>query len=115
MKKLTKIFFETSTAAAAKQLLGKYIVRRYKGEVITAKIVETEAYTGTDDPGSHACRKITPRNKIMFGPAGAAYVYFCYGSHYLFNIVTEKKGRPGAVLIRACEPVAGIGLMQRFR
>lgn len=115
MKKLGRKFFEKETVAAAKSLLGKYLVRIYKGKKISARIVEVEAYRGKDDPGSHAFRRRTPRNEVMFGPPGRAYVYFCYGSHYLFNVVTQKEGEAGAVLIRALEPAVGIGFMMKRR
>jgi DNA-3-methyladenine glycosylase len=115
MKRLGRKFFEKDTLSAAKSLLGKYLVRVYKGRVIDGRIVEVEAYRGKDDPGSHAFRKRTPRNEVMFGPPGRAYVYFCYGSHYLFNIVTEKEGEAGAVLIRALEPALGIETMMKRR
>jgi len=90
-------------------------VRNYKGEILAARIVETEAYTGSRDPGSHAYSNRTPRNEVMFEAPGRAYVYFCYGNHFLLNIVTEKEGTAGAVLIRAAEPVSGIKTMMKLR
>lgn len=86
---------------AARALLGKILVRRGAEGTVSGFIVETEAYLGPGDPASHACRGATPRSKIMFGPPGRAYVYFCYGVHHLLNVVTEEAGRPGAVLIRS--------------
>lgn len=114
-KKLKRNFFNKNTLIVAKKLLGKYLVRIYKGAVLAGKIVEVEAYRGQNDPGSHAYRRKTKRNSIMFGPPGFAYVYFCYGNHYLFNIVTEKEGLAGAVLVRALEPVSGIDKMKKNR
>jgi DNA-3-methyladenine glycosylase len=115
MRKLGVKFFKRGTLRVAKSLLGKYLVRVLRGRKISGRIVEVEAYRGKDDPGSHAFRKRTPRNEVMFGPPGIAYVYFCYGNHYLFNIVTEKENEAGAVLIRALEPGAGIGTMRKLR
>ena len=114
-KPLEETFFARSTEKVAERLIGKILVKKEPGGFLAARIVETEAYFGTGDPASHAHRGPTPRSKIMFGPAGIAYVYFCYGMHYLFNVVTEEDGVPGAVLIRAAEPIAGIELMSRRR
>ena len=82
---------------------------------IVAKIVEVEAYKGSDDPASHAYRKKTQRNRLMFGEAGIAYVYFIYGNHYCLNVTTEGEGIPGAVLIRAIEIVEGLKIAQMNR
>ncbi|MDO8886120.1 DNA-3-methyladenine glycosylase [Candidatus Oleimmundimicrobium sp.] len=115
MEALKRDFYERNTKVVAKELLGKVLVHRLPEGDITGRIVETEAYFGNGDPASHASRGKTPRNAIMFGPSGHAYVYFNYGMHYLFNIVTEKKGIPGAVLIRALEPIEGIDFMLQRR
>ncbi len=106
LKVLKRSFYARSSALVAKELLGKIIVREFSGRKITARIVETEAYLGKNDPASHAAGKMTKRNSVMFGAPGHAYVYFCYGCHFMFNTVTEKEGRAGAVLIRAAE-IAG--------
>ena len=78
-------------------------------------IVEAEAYIGEDDPACHAAPGPTTRNEPLYGPPGVAYVYLNYGMHYLVNAVTEAKGAPAAVLIRALAPVEGIPLMLRRR
>jgi DNA-3-methyladenine glycosylase len=112
---LSRAFYERGTITVAKELLGKIIVRVIGGAKLTGRIVEVEAYRGFDDPASHAFRGITPRAAPMFGEAGHAYVYFTYGNHYCFNVTTERLGVPGAVLIRALEPVGGLKVMRRFR
>ncbi len=112
--KLKRDFYARNTELVAKQLLGKILACKTSKGICKGKIVETEAYFGSKDPASHAW-KITPRSKIMLGKPGTAYVYFTYGNHFMFNAVTEKLGKPGAVLIRAIEPIKGIKLMQKRR
>ena len=112
---LNESFYERDTSLVAKELLGKILIRRTEGQTLGGFIVETEAYYGDIDPASHAFRGKTPRSKIMFGSAGIAYVYFCYGMYNLLNAVTEKQGIPGAVLVRALEPVYGIEIMKKRR
>jgi DNA-3-methyladenine glycosylase len=95
----------------ARGLLGKILVHGPAAGII----VETEAYLGGDDLASHSSRGITDRTRVIFGPPGHAYVYFIYGMYECLNIVAEPEGRPGCVLIRALEPVAGIEVMRERR
>lgn len=113
--KLERSFYEQSTVEVARELLGKYLVRKHPDGTTVGRIVETEAYVGPYDKACHASRGRTPRTEIMFGPAGHAYIYFVYGFHYMLNIVTEQVDFPAAVLIRAVEPIAGIELMKQRR
>ncbi len=113
-KAIPSSFFERSTLAIAKDLLGKYIVHRTKQGIISGKIVETEAYLN-DDPASHSFKGKTQRNASMFEKAGTSYVYFTYGMYHCFNIVTGRKGIGEAVLIRALEPGEGIEIMRKNR
>lgn len=101
----------------ARSLLGLRLVSTVDGETTSGIIVETEAYTGPDDPASHAARRIgrTSRNETMFGPAGRAYVYRSYGIHWCLNVVTGAEGHPSAVLLRALEPREGRTVMVRRR
>ncbi len=106
MKKiLASSFFNRSTLVVARELLGKFLVRRWKGLEITAMITEVEAYDGFEDKASHASRGMTARNAPMFGPAGRWYVYLVYGTHEMLNIVTGSRGYPAAILIRAVSVV----------
>jgi DNA-3-methyladenine glycosylase len=109
-------FFARDTVTVARDLLGKILVSKVGGIITGGPIVETEAYLGANDPGSHAATKgMTKRNSVMYGPPGRAYVYFTYGNHHMLNIVTEVDGVAGAVLIRAIEPRFGLEEMARRR
>jgi DNA-3-methyladenine glycosylase len=92
-----------------------YLVRIYQKQLLIGMIVETEAYQGSDDPASHACRGMTLRNKPMFGPCGYAYVYFTYGKHFCFNVVAHEPAQVGAVLIRSIVPMCGFETMWQLR
>jgi DNA-3-methyladenine glycosylase len=113
--KLPRSFYLRPTLTIARELLGKYIVRRLKGKNLIGKIVEAEAYLGEKDPASHAFRGKTKRNEVMFGEGGHLYVYFTYGMHFCSNVVTDAEGKGRAVLIRAVEPLAGIDMMIKNR
>lgn len=99
---------------AATRLLGCVFEREINGQILRARIVETEAYD-QNDPASHTHRGETPRNKIMFEEAGYLYVYFIYGMHYCCNVVTGPQGFGEAALIRAVEPIDGIKIMEDNR
>lgn len=114
-RKLPKEFYLRSAVIVAKELIGKYIFRVIGSKLLSGIIVETEAYTGRNDPAAHSYKGKTPRNAVMFGEGGAAYVYFTYGNHFCFNAVTCREGTPSAVLIRAAEPVDGVELMKKNR
>ena len=113
---LPESFYARHTVTVARELLGCTLVSVADGVETSGRIVETEAYLGVDDPGSHAATKgVTKRNAVMFGAPGHAYVYFTYGNHNMLNVVTEPSGTAGGVLIRALEPLTGLDVMLRRR
>jgi len=113
MKKLGRAFYNRSDVLQiAKELLGKILVTSFHGVQTSGRIVETEAYAGAVDRASHAYgNRRTPRTEVMYQRGGTAYVYLCYGIHNLFNVVTNEKDIPHAILIRAIEPLSGIETM----
>jgi DNA-3-methyladenine glycosylase len=117
---LLRAFFEDPPERVARRLLGKILVQRISGrEPIAGRIVEVEAYLGPHrqppDPAAHACHGLTPRNQVLFGPAGHAYVYSIYGRYFCMNVSCEPEGQAGCVLLRALEPLTGIDRMARNR
>jgi DNA-3-methyladenine glycosylase len=116
---LRRTFFEDSPELVAPRLLGKLLVRRVGSQVLAGRIVEVEAYLGPHnvlpDPAAHAHRGPTPRNAVLFGPAGHAYVYAIYGRYFCMNISCESDGLAGSILLRALDPVAGIKRMAANR
>jgi len=103
-KRLTRSFYTRDTLRVAKELLGKYIVRKIGKKMLAGKIVETEAYIGPKDKASHAYNgKITPRNKVEYLAGGYVYIYLVYGMYWQLNIVTAGAGKPECVLIRALD------------
>jgi DNA-3-methyladenine glycosylase len=115
MQKLSIDFYRRDDVARiAQELLGKYIITNFEQQYTVGRIVETEAYAGIIDKASHAYNnRRTARTEVMFGDAGHAYVYLCYGIHHLFNVVCNVPDKPDAVLIRGIEPVEGINIMQQ--
>lgn len=111
--KLEAAFYDrASVVRVAKDLVGKILVTELEGQRTTGRIVEVEAYNGVVDRASHAWSgRRTARTEVMFGAGGTAYVYLIYGIHHLFNVVTNKKDVPHAVLVRALEPLEGIPVM----
>ena len=111
-KKIERRFFAKPPEIVAPQLLGKLLARRTSSGWLAGRIVEVEAYLGphiteTPDPAAHSFRGVTDRNRVMFGPAGHAYVYFIYGMYYCVNVTCEPEGMAGCILVRALEPVLG--------
>jgi DNA-3-methyladenine glycosylase len=114
---LQRPFYERDTITVAKDLLGKILVHESSQGTTTGRIVETEAYRGPEDQAAHSSGgRRTPRNEIMFGQKGHAYVYFIYGLYYCFNITAGNiAGKPEAVLLRALEPIEGKKIMAKRR
>lgn len=108
---LGRAFYQRDTVTVARELLGKVIVCRG----VAGRIVEVEAYLGEGDLAAHSARGLTASTQVIFGPAGRAYVYLIYGMYECLNFVTEADGKAGCVLIRAIEPLVGLGEMQARR
>ncbi|HET7483263.1 MAG TPA: DNA-3-methyladenine glycosylase [Actinomycetota bacterium] len=115
IRRLPKSFYSRDALSVARDLIGCLFVREHPSGRVGVRLVETEAYRGTQDPGSHGYRGPTPRTETMFGPPGRLYVYFTYGMHWCVNIVCGRVGVSEAVLLRAGEPVFGIDRMRSFR
>lgn len=114
-KPLPREFYNRDPREVSPELLGKVLIRRGGRQLLAARIVEVEAYLGKDDPAAHSFRGPTPRNAIMFGPPGFAYVYFIYGNHYCLNVSCQPEGIAGAILFRAAEPLVGMEAMAKAR
>lgn len=112
---LSRAFFNRDPVVVARDLLGKLLIRREGCDLLAGRIVENEAYLGAEDPAAHAYAGRTPRNLVLFGLPGHAYVYFIYGNHYCLNVSCMPEGFAGCVLLRAMEPVLGIAAMARKR
>lgn len=112
-KKLSPVFYQrTDVQAITRELLGKIVVTCFENVITAGRIVEAEAYNGPHDKAAHSySNRRTSRTEVMFAEGGVAYVYLCYGIHQMFNIVTNKKEHPNAILIRALEPLVGIDAM----
>jgi DNA-3-methyladenine glycosylase len=112
---LPRNFFNRDPETVGRELLGKLLIRREERRLLAGRIVEDEAYLGREDPAAHAYSGRTPRNFVLFGPPGHAYVYFIYGNHYCLNVSCMPEGRGEGVLFRAMEPVFGVEAMARAR
>lgn len=115
MRRLTRAFYERDAVTVAKELIGCLFVHRLADVTLAVRLVETEAYRGDRDPGSHGFRGVTPRTRTMFGPPGRLYVYFTYGMHWCVNVVCGPTGTCEAVLLRAGEPIQGLETMRAHR
>jgi len=112
---LPRSFYDRDPRLVGPDLLNKVLVRRQGRKFLVGRIVEVEAYLGADDPAAHASMGKTPRNAVLFGPPGYAYVYFIYGNHYCLNVSCLPNGTAGGILFRALEPVAGAKTMLEMR
>ncbi len=110
-----KAFYDRSPEVVARELLGKVLKHNYRGEWLSGRIVEVEAYLGMNDPASHTFIGQTERNRVLFGPPGVAYVYLVYGIYYCLNVSCLPAGEPGGVLFRAIEPLEGVKTMAKLR
>jgi DNA-3-methyladenine glycosylase len=116
MNKLDRDFYLRDTLVVAQDLLGKLLVHETQDYRIAARIVETEAYIGPEDKGSHSYGgRRTKRHEAMYQIGGTSYVYLIYGMYFCFNVVTEQEDKPSAVLVRAVEPFDGVGHMAQLR
>lgn len=113
--RLSKSFYARDALTVARELIGCVFFHQHARGLMGVRLVETEAYRGVIDPGSHGYRGMTPRTEVMYGPPGRLYVYFTYGMHWCANIVCAEEGQCEAVLLRAGEPVVGIDLMRHHR
>ncbi|MBL7575424.1 DNA-3-methyladenine glycosylase [Peptoniphilus asaccharolyticus] len=113
---LDRDFYKRDTLVVARELLGKYLIRKINGHTLISKIVEVEAYLGFEDKASHTyAGRMTKRNEVMYGESGLAYVYFTYGMHNMLNVVTREESIGEAVLIRGVEPISNIDIFSDFR
>ena len=116
MQALQQNFFTKDTVQVAEELLGSYLVRNINGRKLIGRIVETEAYLGLNDPCCHSFKGVyTERTQTMYLSGGHSYIYFTYGMHYCFNVVTKSEKEPEAVLIRAIQPLEGLAEMKKNR
>ena len=111
LRALPRSFYDRDPRLVGPDLLGKVLVRRQGRKRLVGRIAEVEAYLGADDPAAHSSIGKTPRNAVLFGPPGYAYVYFIYGNHYCLNVSCLPDGTPGGILFRALEPLQGLNEM----
>src|SRR2546423_13912816 len=115
LRALPRSSYDCDPRMVGPDLLGKILVRREGRKLLTGRIVEVEAYLGTEDPAAHASAGKTARNAVLFGPPAYAYVYFIYGNHYCLNVSCLPDRTPGGILFRAVEPIQGLGAMFKLR